>query len=217
VNDKLAGIVLAAGLSQRMGSAGPKQLLTFGERTMVGHVVAIVETTTLDPIVIVTGHEAKAVESSVAPGRARVVRNDRYREGNVTSLRAGLDAVGDAGAVMLLLADMPGIEREVVEVVAAAWRVRRPFAILTAYEGVPGHPILLSAEAIEQLAAMDGSKPLWAWLLDSLMFDVARVEVGRPKPGDINTIDDYHRELRNTSHTYEKLGTTPTEPTEEQT
>lgn len=197
MSDELAGIVLAAGLSERMADAGPKQLLAFGDRTMVGHVVAIIEATTLDPIVVVTGHAAGAVEKALAPGRARVVRNSDYREGNLTSLRTGLAAVGAVGAgAMLLLGDMPGIAGETIEVVAAAWRGERPFAAVTVYNGAAGHPFVLSAAAIDHVATLDGGNPLWSWLADPTTPDVLRVEVDRPKPGDVNTIDDYHRELR---------------------
>ena len=197
MSDKLAGIVLAAGLSERMSDAGPKQLLVFGDRTMVGHVVAIIEATTLDPVVVVTGHAAGAVEKAIAPGRARVVRNSDYREGNLTSLRTGLAAVGAVGAgAMVLLGDMPGIDGEVIEVVAAAWRDQRPFAAVTVYHGTAGHPFVLSAAAVDHVATLDGGKPLWSWLADPTTPDVLRVEVRGHKPGDVNTIDDYYRELR---------------------
>ena len=193
---EVAGLVLAAGLSERMAGAVPKQLLAFGDRTMVGHVVAVAVSTGLDPIVVVTGHAAAEVEATMAPARALFAHNPRYAEGNLSSLRAGLATLGDADAVMLLLADMPGLEREVIEIVAAAWRDQRPFAAVTAYEGVEGHPLVLSSAAVADVSSLAGDKPLWAWLGDPDTEDAIRVEVGRPKPGDVNTIGDYHRELR---------------------
>ena len=192
----IAGIVLAAGLSERMEGGVPKQLLAFGDHTMAGLVVAMAEGTTLDPIVVVTGYQADEVQATMAPRRARVTRNPEYETGNPSSLRAGLAAVGKADAVMLLLGDMPGVGIEIIETVAAAWEQLRPFAAVSSYEGVIGHPFVLSSAAAAEAAALDGTKPLWAWLNEVHAADLIEVELGRAKPRDINTVADYHAELR---------------------
>ena len=57
-------IVLAAGISSRMGS--PKQLLPFGEKTILQSVVDVLLSADLDGIVVVLGHRAEAVRESLA-------------------------------------------------------------------------------------------------------------------------------------------------------
>jgi molybdenum cofactor cytidylyltransferase len=191
----IAGIVLAAGSSERMGGVS-KQLLEFGDRSMVGFVVANAEATSLDPIVVVTGHDAEAVEQAAGASRAAFVRNPRHAEGNMTSYLAGVDAVGPCDAVMLLVADQPEVSRDVVETLAAAWERDRPFAAVATYGGVPGHPWVLSAEAIAASRTLRGTKALWRWLSADHAADVLEVEMGTARPGDVNTMADYRAVAR---------------------
>ena len=190
----VAGIVLAAGLSERM-QGGTKQLLTFGDKTMTGLVVATAEAATLDPIVIVTGHMADEVEATMAPQRARFVRNPDYRTGNMSSFRQGAAALGDAEAVMLLLADQPEMDVTTIDAMAAAWQDSRPFAAVATYEGSVGHPWVLSADAVGDAISLTGTKALWAWLTELHSDTVVEVEMSRTKPRDVNTVDDYHAAL----------------------
>lgn len=191
----LAGIVLAAGLSERM-EGGPKQLLSFGDRTMVGHVVATAEASSLDPIIVVTGNAAAEVERTMSLGRSRIVRNPHPEHGNMSSLHVGATEVGTKSGVMLLLADQPEMTVETIETTAAAFLEFRPFASVTLYGGVVGHPWILSPEAIEATAALHGAKALWGWLMDEHHADLLEIEVGGAKPIDVNTTADYQMALR---------------------
>ena len=190
----IAGLVLAAGSSQRM-EGGPKQLLPFGRHTMAGHVVSVVERTSLDPIVVVTGHAADEVRAGIEPQRATFAHNPRFETGNMSSLHVGIDALGSRDAVMILLADQPEVTVEIIETMAAAWRQFIPFAALAHYRGEVGHPWVLSEAAVEGSAEMEGTKMLFGWLTDDHRDDVILVEFDRPKPSDVNTRADYHAVL----------------------
>lgn len=192
---KIAGIVLAAGLSERM-DGGPKQLLRFGDRTMAGYVAATVEKTSLDPVILVTGYMADEVEAALILERARVIRNPDYEQGNMNSLHAGIAALDEPTAVMSLPGDQPEVTVEIIETVAAAWSEFKPLAAAARYEGVIGHPWVLSAEALEATSGMRGSKALWRWLTEDHRSDLLEVELSRTKPIDVNTIEDYREALR---------------------
>ena len=69
--DELVGVVLGAGESSRFGTA--KQLLPFGDSTLLGYVVKNANRSTLDRVVVVLGREAPSVRNSFNPGRAIVV------------------------------------------------------------------------------------------------------------------------------------------------
>jgi molybdenum cofactor cytidylyltransferase len=87
----VAGIVRAAGSSRRLGR--PKQTLACGGRTLLEHVVADVEASVLERVVVVLGSDATAV--MLQRGRAELT----YAEsegGCAASLQAGLDAAGGA-------------------------------------------------------------------------------------------------------------------------
>lgn len=195
--DEVVGIVLAAGLSERMGGNGPKQLLRFGERTMVAVAVEQATASTLDRVVVVTGRAAEEVAASIPPGRHEVVDNPDHAEGNLTSLRAGADAAGRVGAVAVLLADMPGVPTEVINDLVALWREERPWAIVSEYaDGEPNHPFLLSAEALDTALDRSEPKPLWGLLVDDPPQPVARLRFTERPPVDVDTPDDYTEALR---------------------
>jgi molybdenum cofactor cytidylyltransferase len=123
-----------------------------------------------------------------------VVRNDSYGSGCASSLLAGLDAAGDVMAVMLLLGDMPGVEPAVIDQVASRWDEMRPWAAVTSYRGVLGHPLVFSKEAFPELREPHGDKAVWK-LIERRPERVERIDVDRELPRDVDTWDDYEAAL----------------------
>jgi molybdenum cofactor cytidylyltransferase len=184
----LTGIILGAGASKRLGR--PKQTLPFGDTTLLGWTLRNAEASALDRVVLVVGGAADDVVAGLRPERAVVVRNDAYGTGCASSLLAGLDAAGDAAAVMLLLGDMPGVTPAIVDEVAAAWRRDRPWAAVTSYRGDLGHPFVFAADAFPTLRGLHGDKAVWK-IVDSSPDRVAKIPVDHPLPLDVDTWEDY--------------------------
>ncbi|HLG73401.1 MAG TPA: nucleotidyltransferase family protein [Chloroflexota bacterium] len=103
----IAGIVLAAGESKRMGR--PKQLMRVGQTTLLNRVVDAALESKLDAVYVVLGHLANQVEASLRQrDRVSVVLNPDYAEGLGSSVRAGVAALPpEADAAMFLLGDQP--------------------------------------------------------------------------------------------------------------
>jgi molybdenum cofactor cytidylyltransferase len=188
----MVGIVLGAGASKRLGR--PKQTLPFGDTTLLGHVLRDVDGSSLERVVLVVGGSAADALAPITPARAEVVRNDAYPSGCASSLLAGLDAAGDAPAVMLLLGDMPGVEPSVIDGVASAWEERRPWAAVTSYRGELGHPFVFSAAAFPALKELHGDKAVWK-LIERHPERVERIDVDRELPLDVDTWEDYEAAL----------------------
>ena len=188
----LPGIVMAAGGSSRMGQ--PKQLLRFGDVTMLELVVLAVEESTLDPIVVVLGAHADEIKAGVDLRGARAVFNVDHRRGSATSLRAGLAVVDPAAGAVVVAGDQPAITADVIDALAAEYREENAWAAVVEYTDSVGHPWVLSHEALEAMPSHEGDKVLW----DMLSGDdrVLRVAVDRPKPIDVNTWDDYEAACR---------------------
>ena len=79
----IAAVVLAAGLSTRMGQAKP--LLPWGERTILEHILSILLECPVDEILVITGHEREAVERRLGQGPVRAVFNPHYAAGEMLS------------------------------------------------------------------------------------------------------------------------------------
>jgi CTP:molybdopterin cytidylyltransferase MocA len=105
------------------------------------------------PVVVVVGaraaEAAALVPSALVPPRD-VVEAVGWTEGMGASLRAGLVALGGRtpapDAVLIALVDTPGMTVDVVRRVAAAVELGPSVLARAAFDGVPGHPVLLGRE-----------------------------------------------------------------------
>lgn len=184
------GIVLGAGSSKRLGR--PKQTLGFGPTTLLAHVVADVEASALDRVIVVLGGEAAAVAPTLQLTRATIAYNDEYGSGCASSLLAGLDAANNPDAIMLLLGDMPGVDKTVIDAVLDQYHGDPAWAAVTQYQdGVVGHPFVFSNAAFETLRSLHGDKAVWK-IVDREPHDrVRRIPIDSAIPTDIDTWDDY--------------------------
>lgn len=100
-------ILLAAGLSRRMGATN-KLLLPVNGVPLVRHVARSV--TSIGKTIVVVGHEAEAVSAALDGLNVHIVYNDKYEDGQMTSVSVGLAAAPLAAHYMIALADQPRLE-----------------------------------------------------------------------------------------------------------
>jgi molybdenum cofactor cytidylyltransferase len=187
----VTGLVLGAGGSQRLGR--PKQLLPYGDGTLLGHVVGVARACAFDQLVVAIGGAAADVRSTVDLSGAEVVVNDAYGAGCSWSIAAALDVVDPfCDALVLMLGDQPGVTADTVAALLAG-RGDAPLAVC-AYDDGPGHPIAFAQSVFGDLADLHGDKGVWR-LLDQRAADVARVPVAGPIPLDVDTPEDYQAVL----------------------
>ncbi|MCW3050470.1 MAG: molybdenum cofactor biosynthesis protein [Solirubrobacterales bacterium] len=183
----VSGLVLAAGGSSRLGR--PKQLLPYGDGTLLGHVLEVARACPFDQLVVAVGGHADDVRAGVDLGGADVVVNDAYGEGCSSSIAAALGAVDARCEVLvLLLGDQPGVAAETVRALLDG-RGAAPLAACR-YEDGRGHPLAFGREVFADLAALDGDKGVWR-LLDRRAGDVRDVPVAGRIPRDVDTPEDY--------------------------
>lgn len=181
----VAAVVLAAGAARRFGAT--KQLAELDGRPLVLHAVDVARAAGCDPVVVVVGHDAERVRS-VLPDDVLVVDNPAHAEGQAGSLRAGVAAAtaSTAGALVVLLADQPGIDPSVLRRVAARWA--EGHAVVRArYADRPGHPVLFDRSVWPALAELHGDTGARDLLRE---LPVAEVAVEGPCPPDVDRPGD---------------------------
>jgi molybdenum cofactor cytidylyltransferase len=189
----IVGVVLGAGKSTRFGA--PKQLLPFGDTTLLGQAVRNANASALDRVVVVVGRASEELRATVDFGRAEIVENTAYGTGCASSLLAGLDAAGeDCEAIALLLGDQPGVRSEFIDHPIATWRRERPWAAVTSYLGNLGHPFVFAREAFGELRSLHGDKAVWK-LIEAHPERVSSVDIAAPLPPDVDDPEDYERAL----------------------
>jgi molybdenum cofactor cytidylyltransferase len=190
----LVGIVLGAGSSTRLGR--PKQTLPLGGTTVLGWCVRAAEASALDRVIVVLGGAADGAAASLDPGRSALVRNAGYASGCASSLQAGLDAASDAGGIVMLLGDMPGVDATIIDSVIDEWRSLPSWGAVTRYDDGLGHPFVFSADAFATLRGLHGDKAVWKIVDHQPEKRVRRIRVHRALPRDIDTREDYEAVCR---------------------
>lgn len=145
----VAGIVLAAGLSERFGEEC-KLLAPFRGRPLVGHVLDRVAEACAQSMLargfVVHGPQQAPVASLIHRARLTPVLNRKPEGGIGGSLAAGLAAAGDADAALIFLGDQPLVRLDVMRAVLRAGP-DSPRSVIRPYygesRGGPGHPVLL--------------------------------------------------------------------------
>lgn len=140
----ISALVLAAGRSTRMGR--PKQLLPYGDHTVVEQVVSVLLAAPLDEVLVVIGHERSAVEAVLSRWPVQAVFNPDYADQDMlSSAQAGLRAVSCASqAVLLALGDMPAIQGDVISrLIQAYHETGNGYIYIPSYRMRAGHPVLV--------------------------------------------------------------------------
>ena len=158
---RLAGLVLAAGASMRMGPDTNKLLEEVGGRALVEWPVDALLGAGAEPVFVVTGHEAQAVRD-VLRGRAlRFVQHAAWAEGMAGSIGCGTREIArtspEVDGVLLTLADLPRLRSEHVRPLVEAFESADAKAIcVPVHGGRRGHPVLFGAAYLSELAESRG-------------------------------------------------------------
>ena len=190
----ISAIVLAAGEGSRFG--GTKQLERLHGKPLVQHAIDAAAAAGVEEIVVVVGHDADRVRGALElPAGARVAVNDRFAEGQSTSLAAGLRALGASSeAAIVLLADQPGLESGHVRTLIDAFddAAREPEILRIRFRDGPG-PALLARSVWDETVSLTGDTGARA-LFEAHPGRVRWVELDEGAPPDVDRREDLERE-----------------------
>ena len=141
-----------------MGAAN-KLLLPFRGVPLIRRVAATISALPFADVIVATGHEAESVEGVLGGLPVRVVRNPAYEEGQMTTVRAALGALGAASdGVMICLGDQPALTDADLELIAKTFLDRPGIDVLVPmFQGVRGNPIVLSRASLDAILARGGN------------------------------------------------------------
>lgn len=190
----LSGIVLAAGEGRRMQGL-VKQLLTVQGKPFLEIIIEHMLAAGVGELIVVLGanlDKVRPVAEWYADRGVHAVVNEKWADGQLSSLRAGLAAASPASrAAMLTLVDHPLVRPETYRDLAAAWRAHPDQLVMPSFDGRSGHPIVIPAAYYSALLhddLPDGARGL-------LKRDKSRIHsLPVTDPGvvrDIDTPEDY--------------------------
>jgi molybdenum cofactor cytidylyltransferase len=190
----IAAIVLAAGMSRRMGE--PKMVLPWGQTTVIGQVVNVLALSGIDEIVVVTGGDRDLVEAALQGFPARLVFNPRYVEDEMAySLKTGLFALSEkVQATLVALGDQPQIESKVVQAVLDFYHRSKATLVVPSYKMRRGHPWLIARSLWQEVDLLPSGRTL----RDLLNVHADRIQYLEVETSsilqDLDTPQDYQKE-----------------------
>jgi molybdenum cofactor cytidylyltransferase len=175
----VAGVVLAAGASTRLGR--PKQDVVLGRETLLERAVRVAGEAGLSPVIVVV-REAKYLQPLEQRG-AVVLLNPKAHEGMAASIRCGVAWAKANGAhgVVLMTCDQPGLRPEHLRALAAEQAITTG----SAYEGRVGVPAYFPAAAFDLLLSLEGDRGARDLLQDAASIPQRALNV------DVDTEEDF--------------------------
>lgn len=160
---RIAAVIAAAGRSTRMGE--PKQLLPWGDRTVLATVAANLAAAGADPVICVVGHLADRMAAALQGSPAVIVRNPDYAAGEMLSsyqagIRALLTSADDCAGTLLALGDQPHVPVEVITRVVDRARLEPARVVIPSFAMRRGHPFFLPRDLWDELLALPLSDSL---------------------------------------------------------
>lgn len=178
------GVVLAAGTSSRFGGRN-KLLEPLDGAPLVRRAVRTVAASDLDGVTVVVGHDADRVRAALDGLDVRVRRNDRFADGQSTSVAVGVAAARErnADAVLVALGDMPAVSVGTVNLLLSVYSRGGGTALAAACDGRRGNPVVFDGRHFDALLSVEGD----AGGREVLLAEGATVETG--DPGVLRDVD----------------------------
>jgi molybdenum cofactor cytidylyltransferase len=161
----VGAVLLAAGSGSRMGNR-PKSLLQLGGIPLIRRQIIALSGAGVDELVVVVGHYAESIALAVQEFPVTVVQNPNPDEGQISSLRLGLQALSPKiDAALIALADQPLINSQDINDLIGAYKKRGEFVQMVQPEvnGQLGNPVMFSGQVREQILAGDANIGCKQW------------------------------------------------------
>jgi len=204
----ISGIILAAGESRRMGEL--KQLLPFGNSTIIETVIDNFSSAKLDELIVVLGHESEKITEQINHKPIRIVYNADYKQGMLSSVKCGLRAAIESAnrsitpnqkdAVLVALVDQPFLKTDLIDQVITEFLRRDKGIVLPSYNYRRGHPVIIDLKYKDDILNLEGEEAGLRDVIRAHPEDIFYVEVDTDAVvRDIDYREDYLRELSTSS------------------
>jgi molybdenum cofactor cytidylyltransferase len=159
-NDKIGIVILAAGVSSRLGS--PKQLLSYNGKTLLRHAVDEATNSNADFVVVVLGANADLLLKEIDATKASVIENKEWEEGMASSIRTGLKMLlkqqVQVDGVIFMVCDQPFVSSVVLNNLINSYKETGKPVVASDYGEVTGPPAFFHQSFFTELMQLKGDE-----------------------------------------------------------
>jgi molybdenum cofactor cytidylyltransferase len=195
-NIHIAGVILAAGSSSRMGVAN-KLLMKYKSHSVIEEVIKHMAESMLDEIVIITGYESDIIDKRIKLYRSdkvTTIYNPDYQKGRAESIKKAVRYFDKcADALLFMVADKPGVDSALINRAILEYKKHQPRLLYVETPDGRGHPIIFSSRLFGELLMLEGDRVgdnlIAKYTNDTFVLVDDAVQI------DINNEEDYRRLL----------------------
>ncbi len=192
---RVSAILLAAGESRRMGTN--KLSLPWGRTTVLERCLRALLGSQVDEVWVVVNKQTWKLGQRLIESRVKLVHNPQSKKGMSTSIRKGIQAMGQKSrAALIALGDHPLLKVNTINALIRAYVEKKGTIIVPVFRGNRGHPVLFDRRYRKELLKLKKDVGARA-LLERHAKEV--YEVNSKSEGvavDIDTWEEYRRRIR---------------------
>lgn len=190
---RITAIILAAGLSTRMGS--PKMLLDWQGSTVLETVLKTVTESPIDDVILVYGAWKNEILKIIGKFSIQPVYNPDFSNGSMlVSLQTGLSHIHEpSDGFMVILGDQPMLSKTVIEKVILDFRSTGKMLVLPSFNYRRGHPWLINISLKNEILGIEEPRNLRDFLKNHETEIFYSVVDDPTILADLDTPEDYQK------------------------
>ena len=162
---KIAGLILAAGGSSRMGDQN-KLMMPFQGKPMLNHVVNASLNSNLTQTFVVVGHQSSEIKNLVQSDDIQCVENEQWETGMASSIVAGISQLKQFDGFLILLGDMPLVTPELINEIIFHGSADK--IVIPIKDGLHGNPVFFGSKFRDELLTLYGDSGAKKVIQDNL-------------------------------------------------
>ena len=162
---KIAGLILAAGGSSRMGDRN-KLMMPFQGKPMLNHVVNASLNSNLTQTFVVVGHQSSEIKNLVQSDDIQCVENEQWETGMASSIVAGISQLKQFDGFLILLGDMPLVTPELINEIIFHGSADK--IVIPIKDGLHGNPVFFGSKFRDELLTLYGDNGAKKVIQDNL-------------------------------------------------
>ena len=162
---KIAGLILAAGCSSRMGDEN-KLMMPFQGKPMLNHVVNASLNSNMTQTFVVVGHQSSEIKNLVQSDDIQCVENEQWETGMASSIVAGISQLKQFDGFLILLGDMPLVTPELINEIIFHGSADK--IVIPIKDGLHGNPVFFGSKFRDELLTLYGDSGAKKVIQDNL-------------------------------------------------